>query len=496
MPYTINKTNGGYLTTISDGNLESTSTALTLIGKNYPGYGEILNENFVKLLENFAGSSAPKALPGQLWWDTATKTLKVNMALDQWKIISGSTASSTEPANKTIGDLWFDTLAAQLKVFNGSTWTLIGPSYSSSIGTSGAVVDSIPDDGGVSHVVIKFIIGGSYIVAIVSKDDAFEPQSPISGFATINPGITLNSGLLNGAFYGTASNADKLDNLNNTSFMRTDTASTGTDGTLAVRNDTGLSVGIDGDLRLAVSGSDSYITSNTSNGDIIFRVNKNGSSGTSVLLLDGQSGEARLPATPPASNNSTQLATTAYVDRQANLAASSSGFASGTRTLFVQSAAPTGWTKVTTHNNKALRVVSGNVVNGGTVDFTTAFASQAVTGTVGYQTVSGSVTPTALEAQHIPAHAHLVSSAGTAGTNATLTGSNYIDSYYTSYDTKDDYYFKGTSVAPTLGLSSSVGGSQAHGHSFTNQGNHNHSFTGTNINLAVAYVDVIIAQKD
>ena len=59
------------------------------------------------------------------------------------------------------------------------------------------------------------------------------------------------------------------------------------------------------------------------------------------------------------------------------------GFASGTVMLFVQTSAPTGWTKSTTHNDKALRVVSGAASNGGTVAFTTAFASKSVTGKIG-----------------------------------------------------------------------------------------------------------------
>jgi len=98
MAYTVNKTNGSVLTTVSDGTIDNT-TDLTLIGKNYSGYGEILNENFVKLLENFASGSQPASpISGQLWWDTDTSQLKVyNGAV--FKVISSSTSSSSQPGN-------------------------------------------------------------------------------------------------------------------------------------------------------------------------------------------------------------------------------------------------------------------------------------------------------------------------------------------------------------------------------------------------------------
>ena len=70
MAYTVNKTSGALLATVSDGTIDN-STDLTFIGKNYSGYGELLNENFVKLLENFANTSAPSSpIAGQIWWDT------------------------------------------------------------------------------------------------------------------------------------------------------------------------------------------------------------------------------------------------------------------------------------------------------------------------------------------------------------------------------------------------------------------------------------------
>jgi hypothetical protein len=130
----------------------------------------------------------------------------------------------------------------------------------------------------------------------------------------------------------------------------------------------------------------------------------------------------------------------------------------GTAMLFAQTSAPTGWTKSTTHNNKALRVVSGTASSGGSVAFTTAFASQAVAGTVG---------DTTLTLAQIPAHYHTVYGAGAA------------------------------SGSGASGLTSSPGAGGNQNSSSEGSGNsHTHTFTGTAINLAVSYVDVIIATKD
>lgn len=139
---------------------------------------------------------------------------------------------------------------------------------------------------------------------------------------------------------------------------------------------------------------------------------------------------------------------------------------SGTAVLFAQTAAPTGWTKSTTHDNKALRVVSGTASSGGSVAFTTAFASQTPAGTVGNTTLSTSQMPT---------HTHTI-------TYANNTPGSLGSTMYSSY------MITGGTAQGTLG--SDVNASAGTG------GSHTHSFTGTAINLAVQYVDVIIATKD
>ena len=150
-----------------------------------------------------------------------------------------------------------------------------------------------------------------------------------------------------------------------------------------------------------------------------------------------------------------------------------STFPSGTVMLFVQTSAPTGWTKSTTHNNKALRVVSGSVSSGGTVDFTAAFASKSVSGTV-----SGTVGNTTLTIAQIPSHQHTVmitQQSNTTTGGALLRGVNLTDN--------------GTG-GDDAGSTSLTGGGGSHTHTWSG------SFSGTSIDLAVKYVDAIIATKD
>lgn len=144
-----------------------------------------------------------------------------------------------------------------------------------------------------------------------------------------------------------------------------------------------------------------------------------------------------------------------------------SGFPAGTAMMFVQTAAPTGWTKSTTHNDKALRVVSGTASSGGTTAFSTVFANQTPT-----ITTSGlSAGATTLSTSQIPAHTHsytaLLNNNTNAGGGESSGGTN------------------------NQGLTTgSQGGGGSHTHSISG------SATSSAITLDVQYVDVIIATKD
>lgn len=130
MPYVITKTNGQTLTVIEDAEVDINSTSLTLIGKNYAGYGLVLDQNFVKLLENFASSSQPSnSLQGQLWFDNSSSNKKLNLCYDgtNYKPIANLTVKPSTPGGAIIGDLWWDTTTGQLKAYDGRKFQLVGP---------------------------------------------------------------------------------------------------------------------------------------------------------------------------------------------------------------------------------------------------------------------------------------------------------------------------------------------------------------------------------
>jgi hypothetical protein len=227
MPYSITTTSGAPVATVQDATINTTSTALTLIGRDYAGYGAFLNENFVHILENFANDTAPtQKLTGQIWYDTSANTLKVwNTSLNKWKPISSSLAQDVAPtgASSSQGDLWFDTANNQLHAYNDG-WQLIGPSTVGADGTiSGAVVETIQDSSDNNRVVVKLYIQNT-IVGIFSSSSAFTPKNSINGFTLIYPGFTLagSSAIPNSQFTGDASNALKLNGVTSGQFLRAD----------------------------------------------------------------------------------------------------------------------------------------------------------------------------------------------------------------------------------------------------------------------------------
>jgi len=165
--------------------------------------------------------------------------------------------------------------------------------------------------------------------------------------------------------------------------------------------------------------------------------------------------------------------------------ASTAVFASGTRMIFHQTAAPTGWTKDTSHNDKALRITSGTVGTGGTVAFETAFASQTPSGSVS-TSISGTVANHTLSVDQIPAHGHSITGTYTVDNGSGGGGSFPHGSARST---------PGVSIANFLNISASnTGGGQAHNHGWS--GSASSSFSGSAMNLDVQFVDIIICQKD
>ena len=288
MSYTINLTDGALFATIADGTI-NTSSSMTLVGKNYAGYGQFLDTNFIHLLENASNTTAPGApLTGQLWWDSGNSLMKVYTGTT-WKTISSATSSSTAPSSNVTGDLWYDTVNQQLNVWTGTAWLLVGPQFTAGQGTTGAIAATITDNTSVTHTVIELYVNDD-IVAIVSKDATFTPQVAIPGFTTVRPGITLATiiGSQVPLFQGTSTDSQALGGISASSFMRTD-ANTSTTGTLSVTNNTGLSVGASSNFRVSVAVNDVTIRNQTSGGNLYFGVNVGGNT-TPTLTMFGANG--------------------------------------------------------------------------------------------------------------------------------------------------------------------------------------------------------------
>ena len=287
MAYTINNTSGTTLVTLSDGTIDTTTTDLALFGKGYAGFGERLNENVVKLLENFANTSAPtNKQKGQLWYDTLNNQIKVWNG-SKFKPVGSSTNASTSPTNANTGDFWFDTNNSQFYVYNGTAWTLIGPTTVAGSGVTQASAQVVADDVGVNKSILKFITNDA-VVGIVSAEQ-FTPGTAISGFATIYKGITLSTAIASNKLTGTATNADALGGVAAANYLRSNANDT-TSGSLGIINDSGLTIGAGSDLTVTVSGTDVTFANTSSNGDILFTVNDGGVTKT-LMTLDGGDGK-------------------------------------------------------------------------------------------------------------------------------------------------------------------------------------------------------------
>lgn len=286
MAYNISKTDGTSLLTLADGTVDNrVVTSLVLVGKNYSGYGTFLNENFIRLLENFAASTAPSpALKGQLYYNTTDSRVQFYDGT-RWKNLSSTAVGTSTPAGSVTGDLWWDTGTTLLKAYNGSSWTTVGPYTPPSDTGSGEIVETVLDGASSPHIIARYRISNQN-VAIISKDAEFTPLTPITGFANIAPGINLSTSISNSKFVGNASNSLLLNNLSSSQFLRSDQNAT-TTGTLTIQNNNGLTVGASGQLQIYLD-TEVNFASQIDTQDISFTT-KNGGVFSKVLSLDAAS---------------------------------------------------------------------------------------------------------------------------------------------------------------------------------------------------------------
>jgi len=204
MTYNITVTNGSPIA-IATG-ITDTSTSLSLVGKNVPNYGQLIAQDLVNLMQNFAGTTQPNGmLTGQLWYDTTANILKSYNG-SSFDRIANIIVAATVPTGHNPGDLWWDQTNVQLKVYSGSAWIVIGPAVAA---TSPIVYDTISDNTNTAHQVARIVVDGVNVAVISSQ--TFTAKTTYAGLTNIISGLTVVSGQFNGNLTGAASTAKYAD---------------------------------------------------------------------------------------------------------------------------------------------------------------------------------------------------------------------------------------------------------------------------------------------
>ena len=306
MPYIVNFTDNDNKTpiTVFD-NTSSTDTSLVFPGRNVTGYGQIIAENFLHLLENFASATEPvNPTEGQLWYDSENGILMI-WDNTNWKSASNIQKSASAPSVETskVGELWVDTTNQQLRIYSGTRWILVGPSESSIDGLRyGPAIEQIADSDNTTRSILVFYIAD--IPVVIFSKDSFTPKNTISGYAVIRAGMNINApvsapeiaqfvGGLLPKYYGTAQSADALNigttQVASSKFLRTDTVNT-TEYGLNIRNNSGVTVGIDGTFTVSTSSTAAKIYNSAAGSSLDLQVNRNGIASTIIRILDNKVG--------------------------------------------------------------------------------------------------------------------------------------------------------------------------------------------------------------
>jgi microcystin-dependent protein len=285
---------------VIEDNTINQETTLKLPGRNTTAYGASIAENFLHLLENFANANAPiNPVEGQLWYDNSP-------GVDQLKLWDGTTwvaAGGLKKANiapsvsnSLIGDLWVDTDNQQLYLFAGSGWVLVGPEFAEGLATGSRPEQIVARNNQVFDVVVIDVKGSP--VAIIASD-AFEPKSTIEGFeAGLRPGINLSAANITGSglpqFNGISEKSLALlipgaspattQTVVAANFMRKD-AENITDFGIQIKNNIGIGVGLNNQLKLRVDGQAGVLSHGTSGSNLDIRVNNQGVEKT-VIRVD------------------------------------------------------------------------------------------------------------------------------------------------------------------------------------------------------------------
>ena len=295
MAYAIDRYNNTLLTSVEDGTVDQT-TDLKFIGKNYAGYGEIQNENFLFLLENFSGANQPsRPISGQVWFDSGTSKLKFYDGA-QWRTTGGAEVGATQPSGLATADFWWDTGNDQLYVYNGTSFILIGPQNAGEGVTQMSSLEVLDTTSATRGIIASVIEDETLFVVSPTQFDLNASQTALiaQGFDRIYKGITLRNTKLATAgvtsttdrFHGTATNADKLGGIAAGNFIQTGAGNTVFTNAIEVP-DAGVLIGDSNDLQVKIDadGYSGVIQNVTNNGDIKFKVSVSGPADTHVANL-------------------------------------------------------------------------------------------------------------------------------------------------------------------------------------------------------------------
>ena len=292
MPYTINRTNGAKITVVNDGTINSTSLDITLIGKNYTGYGEAFNENFVKLLENFSNTTRPpKPLTGQLYFNSTTKKLEVYTTTGEtrWKTLGVMDVGTSKPVGANPGDLWFNPndSGGRLYAYSGSAgeWILVGPLTARGVVSGAVSLDVVNQDTNLPETVLRLVANGSTSFIASTRptfDVDLSETDVITNFTSIRQGITLPNTDSDGVSYdpslsdgylmwGTAGTALGLVRSNG-DYITADSYLTQSElsaavGTVTINEDAGVLIGVSGVLKLHITEPDNTANISVINGN-------------------------------------------------------------------------------------------------------------------------------------------------------------------------------------------------------------------------------------
>jgi hypothetical protein len=297
MAYKLNKTDGTLLTELVDGQIDTTTCDLTLIGRNYVGFGEAFNENLIKLLENFAATGAPTTpITGQLWYDKSEGRLKV---YDGTAFKSnGPIVSSTQP-QMVAGDIWINNSTNKMYFYDGSDLVLVGPVYENAQGLSGWEVDTVRDRSAVDNTLLKMYVGGSLVAFISNKE--YTPTVAEQSLLGITGNVKKGINVVNEdefRFYGIADSTNSLvtDEIDPdtglrikktaSQFVPSDEEEATMSGSLIVRGANGLTLGESGEIRIFTT-ADGTIFQNTALNDQ-FRLRLLGNTDYDGLVINPQ----------------------------------------------------------------------------------------------------------------------------------------------------------------------------------------------------------------